>query len=178
MFKFLLSFLLIASCTFAGDLTNSGAVSASGLAQATDAGPPARNPAGDPDDIYWDNTLSPSYPFGDFEATEALTVYDGRLIAGGCFTSITGISANSVAAWNGDSWSPLGSGVTWPGRYAFVNALAVYDGQLIAAGNFTDAGGISGTGAAGYHWFNVLFYLVNLAAVRGYCLFLLGTVKQ
>ncbi|MBN2227120.1 MAG: hypothetical protein JW763_07115 [candidate division Zixibacteria bacterium] len=38
----------------------------------------------------------------------ALTVYDGKLIAGGDFTLAGGISASHIAAWNGSSWASLG----------------------------------------------------------------------
>jgi hypothetical protein len=66
----------------------------------------------------------------------ALAVYDGRLIAGGSFTTAGDVAASRVAAWDGSSWSALGEGVddrVW--------ALLVYDGNLIAAGEFTTAGG-------------------------------------
>lgn len=41
----------------------------------------------------------------------------------------------SIAEWNGEQWAPVGSGVNME-----VNALAVYGGNLMAAGNFTTAG--------------------------------------
>jgi len=65
-----------------------------------------------------------------------LTVYDGKLIAGGDFFTAGGVAANRVASWDGSSWSPLGSGMS-----SWVNALTVYDGRLIAGGSFTTAGG-------------------------------------
>jgi hypothetical protein len=45
--------------------------------------------------------------------------------------------ANNVARWNGNSWSPLGIGTN-----ETVTALAVYNGELYAAGLFDTAGGI------------------------------------
>ena len=45
----------------------------------------------------------------------ALTVFDdgtgAALYAGGMFTTAGGVSANSIAKWNGSAWSPLGSGI-------------------------------------------------------------------
>lgn len=67
---------------------------------------------------------------------QAVTVYSGRLIAAGAFTSIGGISAGCIAAWDGAQWAALGDGLD-----GAVNALAVFNGQLIAAGYFLNAGG-------------------------------------
>ncbi len=61
----------------------------------------------------------------------ALTVYDGRLVAGGPFSIIDGQSAERVARWDGVAWSSLGDGIT-PG--SVVRALTVYDGELVATG--------------------------------------------
>jgi len=47
------------------------------------------------------------------------------------------ISCNTYS----QNWSPLGSGMS--GTEPFVYALAVYNNELIAGGNFTSAGGVS-----------------------------------
>jgi hypothetical protein len=60
------------------------------------------------------------------------------LVIGGTFTSIGGIAANRIAAFNGFHWSPLESGCN-----NTVLALGVFNGQLIAGGDFTSAGGVS-----------------------------------
>ncbi|GEM_PF-5461104 len=65
----------------------------------------------------------------------ALGVFGSKLIAGGDFSTIGGISANNIASWSGTSWSPLGSGTNDE-----VLALAVYDGKLIAGGRFSSPG--------------------------------------
>lgn len=72
--------------------------------------------------------------------SRALTVYNGQLIVGGDFTTAGGISANHVAAWNGTSWSALGSPTN--GVNGSVYALYVYNNMLYAGGIFTTAGGI------------------------------------
>ncbi len=97
------------------------------------------------DDVYWDNSISPSIP-GVNRAVYALTVYDNHLIAGGLFTTAGGIPASRIAAWNGTSWSALGTGMN---REVF--ALTVYDNKLIAGGAFTTAGGIPASRIAAWN---------------------------
>jgi hypothetical protein len=80
-------------------------------------------------------------PQGISPLASALAEYDGKLIAAGYFTIAGGVAVNSIAAWDGSSWSPLGSGLM-NGSYAgSIWELAVYDGNLIAAGYFSTAGG-------------------------------------
>jgi hypothetical protein len=82
---------------------------------------------------------------------DALTVYNGDLIVGGNFTYAGGNPANNIARWDGRTWWTLDSGVTGC-RGGFcspsVNALAVYNGALIAGGNFTQAGGVAASSIA------------------------------
>jgi hypothetical protein len=76
----------------------------------------------------------------------AITIYDGDLIAGGAFTEAAGTQANHIARWDGDSWHALGSGVRYEIQgvdIGYVKALAVYNGNLIAAGYFNEAGGLA-----------------------------------
>jgi hypothetical protein len=76
----------------------------------------------------------------------ALAVFDDgsgpALYAGGSFTLAGGVSANSIAKWDGSSWSALGSGIV-----GSVTALSVFDDgsgpALFAGGTFTSAGGAS-----------------------------------
>lgn len=61
------------------------------------------------------------------------------LVVGGLFERAGapgGVVANNVAAWDGDSWQSLGTGTN-----GAVFALTVYNGQLVAGGLFTNAGG-------------------------------------
>jgi hypothetical protein len=72
----------------------------------------------------------------------------GTLYAGGGFTSTTGLSptlANRVAFWNGSAWSALAGGLSG-GVSPQVQALAIFRGDLIAAGTFQTA-----TDGAGAH---------------------------
>ena len=67
-----------------------------------------------------------------------LDIYNGNLIAGGYFDSINGIHVNSIAQWNGITWTPLGNGF---GAYsASCGTLLNYNGNLIATGLFDSAG--------------------------------------
>jgi hypothetical protein len=66
----------------------------------------------------------------------ALAVSGTNLYAGGHFTTTGGTAANSVAKWDGSSWSALGSGMN-----DGVLALAVSGGDVYAGGYFTTAGG-------------------------------------
>jgi len=73
-------------------------------------------------------------------AVQALAVIGTDLYAGGSFTTAGGVSANSVAKWDGVNWSPLGSGMN---TNTAVQALAVIGTNLYAGGQFTTAGGVS-----------------------------------
>lgn len=67
----------------------------------------------------------------------ALCSYNGLLIAAGWFSSIGGVPANGIAAWNGSSWAPLGSGIQGTAR-----ALTVWNGALHVGGTIVSAGGV------------------------------------
>jgi hypothetical protein len=99
----------------------------------------------------WDGTswspLGSGMTGGSFIPTvSALTVFDDgtgpALYAGGVFTAAGGLTSNSIARWDGASWSPLGSGIS-----GFVYALTVFDDgtgpALYAGGGFTTAGGVA-----------------------------------
>ena len=62
------------------------------------------------------------------------------LVVGGCFTVAENVFADNIAAWDGTTWQPLGSGMG-ADYYPYVYALTVYNGELIAGGWFTTAGG-------------------------------------
>jgi len=67
-----------------------------------------------------------------------------RLIIGGFFAVAGNVQANSIAAYDPGTgqWSPLGTGVA-NGYFTTVHALTTLpNGDLIAAGDFTTAGGV------------------------------------
>jgi hypothetical protein len=93
----------------------------------------------------------------------ALTVFDDdgpgpnlpALYAGGRFTHADGAPANSIAKWEGNTWSPVGDGMA--AQYSpTVYALAEFDDDdagpnlpaLYAGGYFTTAGGITANNVA------------------------------
>lgn len=68
---------------------------------------------------------------------------NGDLVVGGRFTTAGGVPANRIARWNGTTWSPLGSGLGG-GSAPWVSTLATLpNGDLVAGGDFTTAGGVS-----------------------------------
>jgi hypothetical protein len=64
-----------------------------------------------------------------------LLVDGSDLVVGGFFGTVGG-PANRIARWDGSTWHAYGTGMSH-----WVNALAVYNGDLIAGGAFTSAGG-------------------------------------
>ncbi|MFH1219416.1 MAG: hypothetical protein V1694_03075 [Candidatus Eisenbacteria bacterium] len=77
----------------------------------------------------------------DFQV-EDLAVYQGELVAGGYWP----YSVDSkIARWDGVSWKPLGSGLRCDSTYCSdveVRAMAVFNGELIVGGMFSEAGGV------------------------------------
>jgi hypothetical protein len=90
---------------------------------------------------YYDGV---SYEYAVY--VSALAVSGSTLFAGGYFTNAGGVAANSIAQWNGSSWSALGSGMG--GDDPIVSALAVSGSTLFAGGQFTNAGGVAATNIA------------------------------
>jgi hypothetical protein len=66
-----------------------------------------------------------------FGVTQAMTVWNDRLVVGGYH-----YSWNHIAQWNGSAWTTVGTGVN-----DGIEDLTVYEGDLIAGGWFTAAGG-------------------------------------
>lgn len=79
------------------------------------------------------------YPY--FEGLNCCTVFQNELIVGGQFTSIGSLTASHIARWNGTTWSTFGNGLFGFGE---VQALAVYNNELYAAGSFDTTSGIRG----------------------------------
>jgi trimeric autotransporter adhesin len=65
---------------------------------------------------------------------------DEVVVIGGSFTRAGNVFANSVVLWDGQTWTPLGSGITnGPGTVTTMAVLA--DNRLVVAGSFGSAGG-------------------------------------
>jgi prepilin-type processing-associated H-X9-DG protein len=75
------------------------------------------------------------------------------LLVGGTFTQAGNQTCNSIARYDGASWSPLGAGLTG-GPEPSVNAMTTFDGGsgsvLIAAGEFTTAGDLPASNIAAW----------------------------
>jgi trimeric autotransporter adhesin len=85
-------------------------------------------------------TGNDAYGFSDY--VNFLYVFNGQLYAGGRFGSAGGDplspqTAPYIASFDGTLWHPVGSGMDFT-----VTDLVEYNGQLIASGFFTTAGGV------------------------------------
>ncbi len=87
----------------------------------------------------------------------AVAVYQGKLIAGGTFTHADGVEVNRIAAWDGTSWSRMGTA-----NFTYtISALQEYQGQLYVGGGFnfhydnSMTHGIAGWDGYSNTWFHV-----------------------
>lgn len=92
---------------------------------------------------FYSNTLGDPGFSGSFPVSFA--AYDDgsgeALYTTGQF-GIPGVSGGSnIAKWDGSAWQGVGGGLTG----SFSNVITVFDGDLIAGGNFDSAGGVPGT---------------------------------
>ena len=92
---------------------------------------------------------TPADPGGIFVST----VYNGNLIVAGRFDTAGGVPAANIAAWNGSSWSALGSGIKlraarFSNSSGIIHGLAVYNGDLYVCGDFDIAGGMPASNIA------------------------------
>jgi trimeric autotransporter adhesin len=105
----------------------------------------------DPVNAAWSRVGSGQGPQGGYSTLYALAAMpNGDLVVGGSFSSFDGVPAESVARWNGSTWSPVGAGLTWSqAGVPHVQALCVrMNGNLVAAGRFTNAGSVAASGIA------------------------------
>jgi hypothetical protein len=108
-----------------GDFTTAGGVNASRIAR-------------------WDGTSWSALGSGlaitsSLERVPLVVLPNGDLVAGSYFAMAGGVSANSIARWNGTNWSALGSGMN--SRVRSLTKLP--NGDLVAGGEFTTAGGVN-----------------------------------
>ncbi|MCB9879398.1 MAG: hypothetical protein H6835_17525 [Planctomycetes bacterium] len=78
----------------------------------------------------------------------AMTVYNGELVFAGTFDRVGGQAISYIARWNGAAFAPLGAGLSLSFDEADVRALAVFNNELYAAGQFDLAGGQPAAGIA------------------------------
>ncbi|MBL7932942.1 MAG: hypothetical protein JNL60_13625, partial [Bacteroidia bacterium] len=97
----------------------------------------------------------------------SMAVYNGKLYAGGTFTSIGGVTARNIAVWDGTIWSQVGGGLQ-SSLYNGARKLFVYNGELYASGSFTQAGSVQVSGIAKWdesNWSAVVDFGMNGSSV-------------
>ena len=139
--------------------------------------------------LTWDGaTWNRLDPIGS--GINALAVYDGKLIVGSAaFRQVSGDTLPTIAAWDGNQWTPFDSGLNrrtvtalalfegdlvagvragsdssyvarWNGASwqslggtlnGFIGALTVYQGLLVAGGDFDTAGGVPANSIAAWN---------------------------
>ncbi len=81
-----------------------------------------------------------------FECTARVSVlkeFRGELVAAGNFTQAGMLPTGPLAVWNGVNWRALGPPIRWSEfSYGTVQALAIYDGKLVAGGSFLSIGDV------------------------------------
>ena len=73
-----------------------------------------------------------------FKTVNAIGISGTDVFVGGDFTSAGGVSAKSIARWDGSTWSALGSGVDNWG----IQAITVSVSDVVVGGWFSTAGGV------------------------------------
>ena len=119
-------------------------------------------PRATPDVAQWDGAswapLGVGMDYVAYSTTagwvRALAVYEDELIAAGTFNRADQQVAWHIARWDGQTWRPLGQGLRASAPNAdssvWVDHLAVWDGLLVAAGDFELADGQPVAGVAGW----------------------------
>jgi hypothetical protein len=96
----------------------------------------------------WDGKKWDTVGVGIKGTVYSLTVYDDKLIAGGCFQIKMGATViKNIAQWDDHTWSNLGKGIETGSCSdvdlgAIVHSLCVYRNKLYVAGCFSKAGGL------------------------------------
>ncbi|MBX3381458.1 MAG: immunoglobulin domain-containing protein [Phycisphaeraceae bacterium] len=82
----------------------------------------------------WDGQHWMPLGTGTSGTVKSLAVFEGKLWAGGTFSKAGGNTTGALASWNGSSWAGAGSEQT------SINALQVFNGELVAAGSLKVSG--------------------------------------
>jgi hypothetical protein len=92
--------------------------------------------------LKWNGTIWDTVGISANGWVSAFYVWNNELYVGGSFTSIGGVNANSLAKYDGSSWSPVGN---YPGNNNFISqgvfAITVYNGELFVGGLIIDSAG-------------------------------------
>lgn len=85
-----------------------------------------------------------------FGFVDTLRVVGDRVIAGGRFDLAGGVGAINIASWDGDTsaWEALGDGLSVGLFYEGVFGITEHEGEIIAAGDFTQSGATPVAGVA------------------------------
>ncbi len=95
------------------------------------------------------STFSPLGSGTDSSAYTTLTTRNGDLVVGGSFRMLEGVVARRIARRTGTVWTPLGSGMTNTTSVCDVRSVVeLPNGDLVAAGVFSHAGGVAVTNVA------------------------------
>lgn len=93
----------------------------------------------------WAPLGNPDDGIGDLEWLD--DAHGSSLYAVGLFTTIGGVSAQSVARYDGSSWLPVGGGIEFGNSAYWVDTIASYDGEgdpaIYCGGDFDLADGFS-----------------------------------
>ena len=81
----------------------------------------------------WDGAAWHPLGAGLNTAATSLAEFNGDLVVGGSFSIAGSTLSPGVALWDGENWQPIGAGIAG----GTVTALSVYNGSLVAAGDFT-----------------------------------------
>lgn len=94
-----------------------------------------------PNLVAWNDTTWQTFTPGLGASSDAIALcqYHGSLIVGGSFYTVGPSAENSIAAWNGAAWGPVGTGVN---NYP-IEGMVVFGDSLIVGGNFSAAGGVA-----------------------------------
>ena len=99
-----------------------------------------------PGDEHWD------YRFGLPGANGAVLAIAAQgnevYVGGTLITSIGNVATTNIAKWDGQTWTPLGSGISSPGQALVMQIAFAANGDVYAGGLFTTAGGITATNIA------------------------------
>ena len=115
---------------------------------------------------YWDGTAWKAVGTNEISGTtinDIIIDEDGTVYATGTTTNWGGVVANRIAKFTGSNWIPLGSGLNNTGH-----RLAIWRGNVIVSGLFTEAGGLELTNKVamwnGSAWVHMDFDTVGLSA--------------